>query len=152
MGAGCSNRPETLNEKKNHELKRRNSIKKMSALTNKKMMNSAFHLYQYNNTNSIIDNLIMFTAISNFNHDFTVIEGEKKEVTCTNTSKVQGVAVGYHKGYKLDVHNQDKFFIIIDGNVEIYCLLDGHGPFGNVIAQIAQDRLFRVSFYNNKFT
>ncbi len=45
---------------------------------------------------------------------------------------------------KLEMLNQDKFFILIDGNIEIYCLIDGHGPYGNIIAQYCQDLIFKV--------
>jgi hypothetical protein len=144
MGAGCSNRPETSREEDDSEEKVNKSATKNPTFVTKRTSGSIYHQYEFLNISTMSSNLLMFTSIKNFNNDFIVIEGEKKEMTAGNTFKLQGVAVGYYKGYKLDVHNQDKFFILIDGGVGIYCLIDGHGPYGEVIAQVAQDQLFKV--------
>lgn len=145
MGGGCSNRSGSIMEKENTVDKlQRQSIRKMTALSNKRVLSTAYHLYQYKNPSSLSINLLMFTSMNNLTNEFNVIEGEKKDTQYTGTFKVQGVAVGYYKGYKLDAHNQDKFFVLIDGNVEMYCMIDGHGPYGNIIAQIVQDNIFKV--------
>ena len=148
MGAGCSSRPETSKEvKKAVEKQRRESIHKIVSVLNKRINNSVYHAYQYQGVYSLSGNLLMFTSLKNHTNEFTVMENEKRDVTCMGTHKVQGVAVGYHKGHKLDVHNQDKFFVLIDGHVEVYCLIDGHGPYGEIVAQIIQDNLFIVNQY-----
>lgn len=146
MGGGCSSRPEILNEEKSEaDLIRQKTVQKLQTQIKSKSSNSIYHNYSYKGFSALTGNLIMFTSIKNHGNEFTIMEAEKREFLCMNTYKVQGVAVGYHKGYKLDVHNQDKFFILMDGNVEVYCLIDGHGPYGEVIAQIVQDNLFKVS-------
>ena len=145
MGAGCSNKRDNSPEKVSElGLHRSNSGTNNLESANKKTSQSIYQTYQYKNSSSLATNLLMYTSIQNFTNEFTVLEGEKKETNCINTSKINGVAVGYYKGYKLDVHNQDKFFVLIDGTVEIYCLVDGHGPYGNVIGQIVQDNFFKV--------
>jgi hypothetical protein len=143
MGAGCSNRPETSAEEDDMDFKLIKSATKRHSVVAKRSTGSLYHNYEFLNISTMSSNLLMFTSIKNFNNDFTVIEGEKKEISSSNTFKLQGVAVGYYKGYKLDVHNQDKFFILVDGNVSIYCLIDGHGPYGEIVAQMAQDYIFK---------
>jgi serine/threonine protein phosphatase PrpC len=142
MGAGCSNKPDnSMSRDRNDEgpsnyVGRRNSMSMA-----KRFYNPLYSDFKFLNPSS--SNLMIFTSMNNYNNEFTVIEGEKKDVSVNNSVKVQGVAVGYHKGYKLDVYNQDKFFVLVNGNVEIYCMLDGHGPYGNIVAQIVQDMLFK---------
>ncbi len=72
------------------------------------------------------------------------------EITRSNIYKTNGVAVGYSKGNKIDPNVQDKFFILLDGNIEIFCVVDGHGPYGNILAQNIQDKIFRVNNYFKK--
>jgi hypothetical protein len=144
MGAGCSNRLNNTPEK-DKDRYTRSFIKQSSPSLNKRLHMSVYHAYEYKNLlTTSPNNLIMFTLIHNLLNEFTVIEGEKKDSYCNSSCKVQSVAVGYNKGYKLDMHNQDKFFVLIDGNIEIYCLIDGHGPYGNLIAQYVQDYIFQV--------
>lgn len=143
MGAGCSNNPETSPEDDDMDFKIVKSSTKRDSVVPKRSSGSVYHNYEFLNIATMSTNLLMFTSIKNFNNDFTVIEGEKKEMTASNTFKLQGAVVGYYKGYKLDVHNQDKFFILVDGNVSIFCLIDGHGPYGEIVAQMAQDFIFK---------
>jgi hypothetical protein len=144
MGSGCSNSIVDTTDIKNFK-KLRSSYVTLSTMQNKKINSTIYHNYQYKNVNISSLNFVMFTSMNNLNNEFTAVEGDKKDNPCYNSYKIPGVAIGYSKGYKLDVHNQDKFFILIDGNVEVYCMLDGHGPYGNVIAQYAQDLIFKVS-------
>jgi serine/threonine protein phosphatase PrpC len=68
-------------------------------------------------------------------------------------SSNHSIAIGYKKGYKLEFVNQDKFFVLLNGPIEAYCVIDGHGPFGNKVAQICQDVLFEyiVNFDKDNF-
>ena len=69
-----------------------------------------------------------------------------------NFFKSEGVALGYSKGNKIENFIQDKFFVLLDGNIQLFCLIDGHGPYGSVIAKLIQDKLFKVFifFYKRK--
>lgn len=79
-----------------------------------------------------------------------IIDENYKDYTANNTFKSQGAAVGYSKGHNIDIPNQDKFLILLDGNIEIFIVVDGHGPYGSQIAQIIQDNLFKVINGNKK--
>jgi hypothetical protein len=152
MGGGCSKRPATvsrkdfeqkLNNKNTSETSKGNS----NLGENHLMGSSKYHNYKYRNTIDNENNLIMFTQLDNYGNDFFVLDEDSKGTTYSNIYKSKGIAVGYSKGYKLDVYNQDKFFVMIDGMVEIYCLIDGHGPYGNIISQLIQDHIFQVIKY-----
>lgn len=116
------------------------------ALTSKRTFTSKYNLFNFSNTSK--SSLILYTSPTYQDNEFFSITTPKKE------SKEQGqfksslnkIAVSYNKGFKPENINQDKFFIIIDGNNEIYCLIDGHGPYGHIIGQIIQDKIF--NFYN----
>jgi hypothetical protein len=146
MGAGCSKRPEVINEIDTEESQTRASIpngkKKVLSFVKKISNCSIYHDFQYNDPSS--KNHLVFTQMHNYKCDFTTLDEKFVENTCSSIYKSNGITVGYVKGYKLDVYNQDKFFVLFDGSLEIYCLLDGHGPYGNIIAQIIQDKFFRV--------
>ena len=73
--------------------------------------------------------------------------GKEKQGKQSFKSSNHGIALGYKKGYKLEFVNQDKFFVVLDNHLEAYCIIDGHGPFGNKVAQIAQDLLIKFSFF-----
>jgi hypothetical protein len=151
MGGGCSARVKDLEDSESKERpQRQNFLKKMSSISKKKSFTSIYHLYQYRNTSYNNNNLLVFTTISNYKNDFVALDEGYKDHNCANTFKAeaQGVTIGYSKGYKLDVCNQDKFFVLLDGAVEIFCLIDGHGPYGNIVAQIVQDKFFKVKSYN----
>lgn len=147
MGCGCSQRVKEDKEEDDivkQVSPQKNYLKKQTALS-KKSFTSVYHLYQYQHINTYNqNNLLVFTTINHLQNEFVSIDESYKDMTYNKTFKAQGVAVGYSKGYKLDVNNQDKFFILLDGDVEIYCLIDGHGPYGNIIAQLVQDRFFSV--------
>ena len=89
-------------------------------------------------------NLLLYTNYLNTNSDFTsIIENQKeKSEKLSFKSSNHSIAIGYRKGYKLEFVNQDKFFVFLNGPIEAYCVIDGHGPFGNKVAQICQDVLF----------
>jgi hypothetical protein len=145
MGFGCSC-PIRVKEDENSEHKNsksRTSLNKRSYSSTSKLHMSAYYSYEYHNTKYANSNFIIYTNIDNFQNEFYVIDENNKSSVTSSLYKSSGIAIGYNKGYKLDVQNQDKFFILLDGEVEIYCVIDGHGPFGNVIAQIIQDKFFK---------
>lgn len=97
-------------------------------------------------------NLLLFTSYENYNNDFNSLkeqEGVKKE-NLSFKSTEHLLAMGYKKGYKLEFVNQDKFFVFLDGSLEVYCFIDGHGPFGNKVAQIAQDKIYNYVIKMNR--
>ena len=102
-----------------------------------------------------VNNLLLFTTLSNGNSEFFSNSEKMKEKTEKYSFKSMNhsLAVGYRKGYKLEFKNQDKFFVLIDHSIEVFCLLDGHGPFGHVLAQIIQDNIFKQisSFQSDDF-
>ena len=147
MGAGCSNRPATVSTKDTD--KKLNSKFALSSFQRnnhsiKLSSTSKYQKYQYRNDHEKENNLLIFTQMVNYMNDFYVLNEENIGTSYSNIYKSKGIAVGYSKGYKLDVFNQDKFFVLLDGGLEIYCVIDGHGPYGNIIAQIVQDNIFEV--------
>ena len=51
------------------------------------------------------------------------------------------------KGYSNET-NQDNFFILLDGEVKIYGLFDGHGQNGHQVSSFAQSKV--LDFIRNK--
>ena len=143
MGSSCNCSVRVIEKDEEKSKDRHSSLKKNQALIGTKNFSSVYNLYEYNNTKYNHNNLIVYTNINNFQNDFVVIDETLKDSIHTSLYKNPGIGIGYSKGYKLDFQNQDKFFILLDGDVEIYCLIDGHGPFGNIIAQIIQDKFFK---------
>jgi hypothetical protein len=146
MGFGCScpvRVKDDIDNNENKNNKVRLSLNKKNFSGTMRFQISIYHGYEYRNINNANTNLLIYTNIDNFHSEFYVIDEANKSTATSSIYKNSGIAVGYMKGYKLDVQNQDKFFILIDGEVEIYCVIDGHGPFGNIIAQIIQDKFFK---------
>jgi serine/threonine protein phosphatase PrpC len=54
------------------------------------------------------------------------------------------------KGIK-QVPNQDDYFILIDGNTTILCVLDGHGVFGHYCSNFVQTLLPRLLLSNTNY-
>lgn len=86
---------------------------------------------------------IFYTQNHLKNNEFYIVEEGSYENVGENF-KNYGLCITYNKGNKLDLPNQDKFFILISKNVEIFCLLDGHGPFGHDIAESIQNEMFHI--------
>jgi hypothetical protein len=149
MGAGCSNRPATVSRKttenKINQKSLINTYRRINNNINPLSGSSKYQNYKYKNDIEVENNLIIFTQRDNYLNDFYVLDDDNKGTSYSNMYKSKGIAVGYSKGYKLDVYNQDKFFVLLDGSIEIYCVADGHGPYGNIIAQLVQDYIFLVS-------
>lgn len=142
MGCGNSNRVISKDvDKTNANERSVHLLRKLSTMENKRNF-GLYHSFSFKSSSR--NNILIFTTNSINNNEFISIDAnyieEKKNMYFKSK---QEVAVGYQKGYKLDVDNQDKFFILIDGNIEVYCLIDAHGPYGSVVGQIAQDRIFR---------
>ena len=49
---------------------------------------------------------------------------------------------------RLNETNQDNFFILLDGEVKIYGLFDGHGQNGHIVSSFAQSKV--LDFIRNK--
>ena len=99
-------------------------------------------------------NLLLYTNYLNTNSEFTSVIENLKEKTekLSFKSSNHSIAAGYRKGYKLEFVNQDKFFVLLNGPIEAYCVIDGHGPFGNKVAQICQDVIFEAIINLDKNT
>ncbi len=143
MGSSCNCSVRVIEKDEEKSNQRGSTFKKTQGSLSTKNFSSVYNLYEYNNTKYNHNNLIVYTNINNFTNDFVVIDEQLKDSIHNSLYKNPGIGIGYSKGYKLDFQNQDKFFILLDGDVELYCLIDGHGPFGNIIAQIIQDRFFK---------
>lgn len=148
MGGGCTKglkTQETVERpKKENEFKR--LVRSYSINNSRSPLITAYKLFQYKNTSNFTNtNLLIHTSFDNTNNDFNIFDDKLSEITKTNIYKTNGVAVGYSKGNKIDPDVQDKFFILLDGNIEIFCIIDGHGPFGNILAQNIQDKIFKVN-------
>ena len=116
---------------------------------------SMFLTYKFEVPALTYSNLLLYTNFLHVNSEFHSIIDKSKEKSekITFKSSNHGIAVGYKKGYKLEFVNQDKFFVILDNHFEAYCIIDGHGPFGNKVAQIAQDIIvkFVIELNRDKF-
>ena len=105
---------------------------------------SIYHSVTFTQNLLINSNLLLFTGYTNTTSEFnSIIEntGSRLEKGTFKSSN-HSIAVGYRKGYKLDFVNQDKFCIYLNGNLDAFIIVDGHGYFGNKLAQICQDSLF----------
>jgi len=118
------------------------------------ILNNIYLNYQFefipieeSNQNIHYNNIILYTAKYNPNGSTFIYCDKSKhfESETTEFRETQNkLSLYYSKGVKSSIFlNQDKFFILIDGSFEIYCLIDGHGPFGDIIAQIVQDKIFQ---------
>ena len=115
---------------------------------------SLFETYKFEVANLANSNLLLYTNFLNANNEFNSMLERGKEKSEKNSFKSSnhGIALGYKKGYKLEFVNQDKFFVVLDNHLEAYCIIDGHGPFGNKVAQIAQDLLIKFVTEINRDT
>ena len=90
-------------------------------------------------------NLLLYTAYSNSSSEFNskIENNEPRLEKGTFKSSNHSIAIGYKKGYKLEFVNQDKFCVLLNGNLDAFIIIDGHGYFGNKLAQICQDLLLQ---------
>ena len=97
-------------------------------------------------------NLLLYTSYMNTASDFnSVMENSKEKLEkATFKSSNHTIAVGYRKGYKLEFVNQDKFCVFLNGSLDAFFIIDGHGYFGNKLAQICQDILFDFVLHLNQ--
>ncbi len=143
---GCSSSKElikTFNEKEEEE----KEVSNPQDLAEMKKLQKKFSVYQSVSftTNLLMNsNLLLYTSYINTTSDFnSIMENSKEKLEkLTFKSSNHTIAVGYRKGYKLEFVNQDKFCIFLNGNLDAYIIIDGHGYFGNKLAQICQDILF----------
>ena len=143
---GCSSSKELIKaivdkEEDDKELSNPQEIAEMKKLQKK------FSVYQSVSfaTNLLMNsNLLLYTSYINSTSDFnSIMENSKEKLEkLTFKSSNHTIAVGYRKGYKLEFVNQDKFCVFLNGNLDAFIIIDGHGYFGNKLAQICQDILF----------
>ena len=143
---GCSSSKELIKniidkEEEDKELSNPQEAGEMKKLQKK------FSVYQSVSftTNLLMNsNLLLYTSYINSTSDFnSIMENSKEKLEkLTFKSSNHTIAVGYRKGYKLEFVNQDKFCVFLNGNLDAFIIIDGHGYFGNKLAQICQDILF----------
>lgn len=114
-------------------------------------LNHIYQTFKYNSTYSNKDdknnkNILLYTIPFNpTGHSFISLSKdltEKAECNVYKSSETQ-LFVSYNRGIKQnDLLNKDKFYFLVDGGFEVYCLIDGHGPFGDLVGQIVQDKVF----------
>ena len=143
---GCSSSKElikNLNEKEEED----KELSNPQELAEMKKLQKKFSVYQSVSftTNLLMNsNLLLYTSYINTTSDFnSLMENSKEKLEkLTFKSSNHTIAVGYRKGYKLEFVNQDKFCVFLNGNLDAFIIIDGHGYFGNKLAQICQDILF----------
>jgi hypothetical protein len=134
---GCRERPESIN------IKTKEKVNKISIRKKNKVSNNIFYDYNFsNNLFNAEENAIIYTNENFTKNQFITLNNNQKENIENSTYKEKSLAISYIKGYKLDTPNQDKFFIIVDGDFEVFCLIDGHGPFGHTLAQYIEEYFF----------
>lgn len=142
MGASCGCNARVESNPASSKAKLR---KNPTASSNKGGENPFFN-YKFNSKALNGDeNLIIYTKENFTKSNFASrndINDLHKESVENSTFKDKSIAISYSKGYKIDSPNQDKFFVCIDGDLEVFTLLDGHGPFGHKIAQFVQEFFF----------
>ena len=143
---GCSSSKEllkTLQEKESAE----KDISNPEELAEINKFNKKVSVYQsvvFTQNLLLNSNLLLYTTYLNTSNEFNslVENSESKLEKGTFKSSNHAIAIGYKKGYKLEFVNQDKFCIFLNGNLDAFIIIDGHGYFGNKLAQICQDILF----------
>lgn len=125
----------------------------------KKDQNSIYYPFEFLNepeNKKLTHNLLLYTLLHNPDGNFFVSQTptEREGVYTEYISTSDPIALVYKKGMKPQHDfNKDKFFILIDGEFHVYCLIDGHGPFGDLVGQICQDIIFNTirNSYNTNF-
>jgi len=149
MGNGCGNalsksEIDTNNTKINN-FDYRKTLRKLSNINCRSgNLINQYSVFQFKNSTFSYGNMLIFTYQDGPNNQFIVLDSEYNESVKFNAYKENNVCIGYSKGNKIDYFIQDKFFVLIDGNIQVFCLVDGHGPYGNIVAQLIQDKIFQV--------
>jgi serine/threonine protein phosphatase PrpC len=144
---GCSSSSKELLKSLNDKDAEEKEISNPQELAEMKKLQKKFSVYQSVSftTNLLMNsNLLLYTSYLNTTSDFnSIMENSKEKLEkVTFKSSNHTIAIGYRKGYKLEFVNQDKFCVFLNGNLDAYIIIDGHGYFGNKLAQICQDILF----------
>ena len=144
---GCSSSSKELLKSLNDKEAEEKEISNPQDLAEMKKLQKKFSVYQSVSftTNLLMNsNLLLYTSYLNTTSDFnSIMENSKEKLEkVTFKSSNHTIAIGYRKGYKLEFVNQDKFCVFLNGNLDAYIIIDGHGYFGNKLAQICQDILF----------
>lgn len=135
---GCGSRVETNASMQKHK------IKKSQSKENNNLLDNVFFDYTFsNNLFNVEENIIIYTSEKFSKNYFNTLNSSSKETVENSTFKDKSIAITYSKGYKIDTPNQDKFFVIVDGDLEIFVLIDGHGPFGHKVAQYIEEFFFQ---------
>ena len=132
---GCSSsreiiKPDTEKESDEKDVPNPEDVGSVKYLENKL---SIYHSVKFSQNFLINSNLLLFTNYLNTASEFnsfaenTVPKIEKGTFKSSNHS----IAV-----------NQDKLCVFLNGNIDAFIIIDGHGYFGNKLAQICQDALF----------
>ena len=143
---GCSSSKELLKSinDKEEEDKELSNPQELAEMKNFQKKLSIYQSVSFTTNLLMNSNLLLYTSYINTTSDFnSIMENSKEKIEkLTFKSSNHTIAVGYRKGYKLEFVNQDKFCIFLNGNLDAYIIIDGHGYFGNKLAQICQDILF----------
>lgn len=143
---GCSSSKELLKaiNGKEEEDKEVSNPQEMAEMKKLQKKISIYQSVSFSTNLLMNSNLLLYTSYINTTSDFnSIMENSKEKLEkLTFKSSNHTIAVGYRKGYKLEFVNQDKFCIFLNGNLDAYIIIDGHGYFGNKLAQICQDILF----------
>ena len=152
MGCGCSNNQSLIFPPNSSRPPHAQSTIHIdhTAKMHLDLFNNTYRFFNFKSKIPIDDssniNILLYTLPYNSTGDsFVSLSKFKEEKAECNNYKGSGdnLLISYNKGEKLnDLFNKDKFFVLIDGDFQVYCLIDGHGPFGDLIGQIVQDKLF----------
>ena len=153
MGCGCSNNNNLLLSET--KIKKNNLIKTGSKNNENVKSNNIYKNFKFKIDfkenedellNNNIKNILLYTTSYNPSGNlFIYLDNAYKNIVETYSFRdtALGLTLIYEKGMKInDYINKDKFFVLINDDFEIYILLDGHGPFGDIIAQKVQDKVF----------
>ena len=143
---GCSNSRELINSSNESEFEK-NDISNIQEIEDIKQIHNMSNIYQnikFKTSLLTNSNLLVYTTIMNTSSDFvSYIESTKeKQEKLSFKSSNHKIAIGYRKGYKLEFVNQDKFCILLNGSIDSFIMIDGHGYFGDKLAQFCQDAFF----------
>jgi len=143
---GCSSSKELIKTlgSKDGEEKEISNPQEMEEMKKLQKKISNYQSVKFSTNLLLNSNLLLYTSYINTTSDFNSLMENSKEKLEKSTFKSSNhtIAVGYRKGYKLEFVNQDKFCIFLNGNTDAFIIIDGHGYFGNKLAQICQDILF----------
>jgi hypothetical protein len=142
MGGGCT---KSLNNTQINIEGSKSLILQKPSVTDSKQNYNCYKDFRFKeklNNNNI--NIFIYTSNENINSDFNILDHNYNKISRSNIYKTNGIAIGYSKGNKINPNLQDKFFILLDEDIQIYCITDGHGPYGHILAQAIQDKIFQV--------